>query len=81
MHHISKAFVATCQFTQEQAMFKKASFLLLLPFLALIDQGKGKPGLLDIFSSSECKPITDDSCAIVYDDEDCEEGMKLFQHF
>jgi len=66
--------VATCQFTQEQAMFKKASFLLLLPFLALIGQGQGKPGLFDIFSSSECKPITDDSCAIVYDDEDCEEG-------
>ena len=62
-------------------MFKKASFSLLLPFLAFIGQGQGKPGLFDIFFSSECKPITDDSCAIVYDDEDCEEGMILFQYF
>ena len=53
-------------------MFKFTVFFILA-FLSLC---QAKPGLFDLFSDSECKPISDaDTCAIVYDDEDCEEGM------
>ena len=53
------------------------SFLLLV--LALVGKSQAKPGVLDfLLGSDECKPITDDSCAIVYDDEDCGEGTVLF---
>ena len=52
-------------------MFKFTIFFILA-FLGLC---QAKPGLFDLFSGSECKPIADeDTCAIVYDDEDCEEG-------
>ena len=51
----------------------KFTVLFILAFLGLC---QAKPGLFDLFSGSECKPIADaDTCAIVYDDEDCEEGM------
>ena len=50
----------------------KFTVLFILAFLGLC---QAKPGLFDLFSGSECKPIADeDTCAIVYDDEDCEEG-------
>ena len=51
----------------------KFTIFFILAFLGLC---QAKPGLFDLFSDSECKPIVDaDTCAIVYDDEDCEEGM------
>ena len=51
----------------------KFTIFFILAFLGLC---QAKPGLFDLFSDSECKPIADvDTCAIVYDDEDCEEGM------
>ena len=50
----------------------KFTIFFILAFLGLC---QAKPGLFDLFSDSECKPIADaDTCAIVYDDEDCEEG-------
>ena len=57
----------------------KFTVLFILAFLGLC---QAKPGLFDLFSGSECKPITDvDTCAIVYDDEDCEEGMYFYISF
>ena len=54
-------------------MLRTISHIALL--LALLGQSWAKPGLLDFFTGDECpKEITDGSCAIVYDDEDCEEG-------
>ena len=56
-------------------MLKSTSFLVfVLAFLAGQGQAKPKPGLLDFFKGDECEKIEDNSCAIVYDDEDCGEG-------
>ena len=60
-------------------MLKSTSFsFFVLAFVALLagqGQAKPKPGLLDFFKGDECKKIDDNSCAIVYDDEDCGEGI------
>lgn len=47
---------------------------LVLFFVSCYVVTEGKPGLFDLFTGHDCKPITDDSCAIVYDDEDCDQG-------
>ncbi len=52
-------------------MLKLTLILLCSVFL---NKALAKPGLFDLFKGNQCKPITDNSCAIVYDDEDCEEG-------
>lgn len=62
-------------------MFKFFALFFVSTFVFI----EAKPGLLDTLQdglktgvsslfSPDCKPIKDDSCAIVYDDEDCEEG-------
>ena len=62
-------------------MLKSTSFsVFVLAFVALLagqGQAKPKPGLLDFLKGDECEEIDDNSCAIVYDDEDCGEGIFL----
>ena len=62
-------------------MLKSTSFLVLVlafvAFLAGQGQAKPKPGLLDFLKGDKCEEIDDNSCAIVYDDEDCGEGNFL----
>lgn len=48
--------------------------IFVLVLFSVIVVSEAKPGLIDWFTGSDCQPITDNSCAIVYDDEDCEEG-------
>jgi hypothetical protein len=59
-------------------MLKSTSFsvfvLAFVAFLAEQGEAKPKPGLLDFLKGDECEEIEDNSCAIVYDDEDCGEG-------
>ena len=66
-------------------MLKSTSFsVFVLAFVALLagqGQAKPKPGLLDFLKGDECEEIDDNSCAIVYDDEDCGEGNFLKLRF
>ena len=52
----------------------RSKMLKLILFSSLFCLGLAKPGLLDFLTGDDCEPIKDGSCAIVYDDEDCEKG-------